>query len=1152
MERLWTLRGMLPYMVVVFLNAFVDLGHKITVQNTVFKVYDGNTQIVLTAIVNALILLPFILLFSPSGLLADKYPKNRVMRISAWAAFALALMITLCYYQGWFWPAFAMTFLLAVQSAFYSPAKYGYIKVLAGKDRLAQANGAVQAVTIVAILSGTLVFSMLFEHYFKTLSHVTVNSIMLAIAPLGWLLVINALVELVFAYRLPELEQQDNAIQIKPVDCANPQLMINNLRPVFNRRVIRLSIFGLAVFWSISQVMLAAFPAFVKESLAVTNTVMIQGTLAASGIGIVIGSLLAARFSRRHIETGLIPIGAIGIALGLFLLPTLESITAHMLNFLLIGVMGGLFIVPLNALIQFHANEHELGKVLAGNNLIQNLAMLGFLVLTALVAYSGLPMVALLFLIAIVALVGGLYTVTQLPQSLVRVMLSLLVSRRYRVNVQGFNYIPNEGGVLMLGNHISWIDWAIVQIASPRPVRFVMLKSIYERWYLKWFFKIFDTIPISSGASSKTALKKVTELLNSGEVVCLFPEGGISRTGHLGEFRAGFERACETANDDVVILPFYLRGLWGSRFSRSENKISNEIKARLSRDLVIAFGEPLLKSTQVDVLKRRIFDLSISSWQHYVEALPTIPEAWIDTAKSQGSALAIADTLGEPMSATRALTAAVVFSKKIKRLSPDQNVGLLLPNSIGATVANMAVMLNGQTLVNLNYSASEESLLAAIEQAELPCLISSKRFIKKLQSKGVDFERLLSAVPVYYLEDVREDISQWSMISHLLCVKLLPKSVLKRLFCHVSDGSQTAAILFSSGSEGQPKGVMLSHRNIMANVKQCADVLNLREDDVVMASLPQFHAFGLTVTQFMPLIEGVPMVCHADPTDSLGCAKAIAKYRATFMCGTSTFLRLYCSNRRVNPLMLESLRIVVAGAEKLNPAVRKQFKLKFNKEIYEGYGATETTPVASVNLPDRLDTSYWEVQLGNKEGTVGMPLPGSSFKIVDPDNLQELSTGEDGLILLGGFQVMQGYLHKPEKTAEVIVEIDGMRWYKTGDKGHLDKDGFLTIVDRYSRFAKLAGEMISLSAVEATVREALDEPELQLAAMNLEDHKKGEKIILLSEQDLSLEQVKSAMLAAKANPLMIPAKCVQVEKLPLLGSGKMDFSAARKLVESKC
>jgi acyl-[acyl-carrier-protein]-phospholipid O-acyltransferase/long-chain-fatty-acid--[acyl-carrier-protein] ligase len=567
--------------------------------------------------------------------------------------------------------------------------------------------------------------------------------------------------------------------------------------------------------------------------------------------------------------------------------------------------------------------------------------------------------------------------------------------------------------VLLLGNHISWIDWAIVQIACPRPVRFVMIRNIYERWYLRWFFELFGTVPISGGASSKTALKKVAELLNRGEVVCLFPEGSISRTGHLVEFRKGYERACSEANDDVVILPFYLRGLWGSRFSRSENKISNEVRSGFSRDIIVAFGEPLSKDTTADVLKRRIFDLSESSWQHYAEGLPTIGEAWIDTVKAQGSAMAIADTLGEPLSATRALTAAIVFAKRIRKLSPAQNVGLLLPSSIGATVANMAVMLNGQTLVNLNYTASESALLNALSQADLPCIFTSRRFLQKLKGRGVEFEQLLSAVPVYYLEDIKAEIGKATMLSTLLMVKFLPRSWLKRVFCRACDPQATAAILFSSGSEGAPKGIMLSHRNIMANIKQCADVLNLREDDVVMSSLPQFHAFGLTVTQFMPLIEGVPMVCHADPTDALGCAKAIAKYRATFMCGTSTFLRLYVNNRRVHPLMLASLRIVVAGAEKLNPDVRKRFKLKFNKDIFEGYGATETTPVASVNLPDQLDTNYWQVQLGAKEGTVGMPLPGSSFKVVDPDTLEELPTGEDGLIMLGGSQVMLGYLNNP-------------------------------------------------------------------------------------------------------------------------------------------
>ena len=339
---------------------------------------------------------------------------------------------------------------------------------------------------------------------------------------------------------------------------------------------------------------------------------------------------------------------------------------------------------------------------------------------------------------------------------------------------------------------------------------------------------------------------------------------------------------------------------------------------------------------------------------------------------------------------------------------------------------------------------------------------------------------------------------------------------------------------------------MLSHQNIMANLKQISDVVNTQEQDVLMSCLPLFHAFGLTVNQFMPLIEGIPVVCHADPTDAVGVAKSVAQYRATILCGTSTFFRLYAKHPKVHPLMMESLRIVVAGAEKLNPAVREAFLTRFNKHILEGYGATETTPVASVNLPDSLDTQYWDLQIGSKHGSVGMPLPGSSVRIVDPVTFAELPTGSDGMILIGGPQVMQGYLNNPEKTASVIKEIDGSRWYVTGDKGHLDEDGFLFIVDRYSRFAKIGGEMVSLSAVELAVQQVLAE-ETEVIAMNLPDEKKGEQIILLTTAALGKDALRKAMLAQGCNPLLLPAQILQLDHLPKLGSGKTDFSLARQV-----
>lgn len=1048
MYRLLRITGAWPYLIAIFLNAFVDLGHKIVIQNTIFKSYDGETQVVLTALVNGLILLPFILLFSPAGHVADSYPKVRILRVSAWIAVAVSLGITAAYYQGWFWLAFAMTLLLAIQSAFYSPAKYGLVKGLFGKSRLAEANGLIQAITIAAILAGTVFFTTLFETWVSS-DKQTPAQLLRQTAPLGWLLVLNSVIQVITLYRLPLDETTRSDTPLTWQRYLKGTALKDNLRIIARQPVLRLSIIGLATFWSVGQVLLAAFPAYAKDALNVDNTLVLQGILAASGIGIALGSLLASKLSHNRIETGLIPVGAIGVAVGLWCLPLLTTPASQAVNFVFIGIMGGLFIVPLNALIQFHAADKELGTVLAANNWFQNIAMLSFLVLTALFALAGVDSHYLLLLIATVAMVGGGYTIFKLPQSLVRFLLSFLLTRRYRVDVHGLENLPAQGGVLLLGNHISWVDWAMVQIASPRPVRFVMLKSVYQRWYLRWFFKALGCIPIERGSGAEQALADVASQLNAGEVVCLFPEGAISRTGQLGEFRRGYERACDMANPDVKIVPFYLRGLWGSQFSRSSSKLKEMRNAPLHRSVIVAFGKPLPKDTPADVLKRRIFEQATRSWQRAMDELPTLPNAWIQTVKRRPSDLALADTLGSPLNASQALSASLLLAKRIRKLNPSQNVGLLLPTSSTGVIANMATLLAGKTVVNLNYTAPKEVLASALLQAEIAVIFTSQRFVKKLEQSGLDVSQLLNGKQVVYLEHLQSDIGTAERLGTWLAVRLFPTWLIQHGFCHSHDADATAAIVFTSGSEGSPKGVMLSHRNLMANIKQTSDVLNTQSDDVVMGSLPLFHVFGFTVTQLLPLIEGLPLICHANPADAPGIAGAVAKHKATLLFSMSSFLSMFVSNSAVHPMMLESLRVVVAGAEKLDEDARARFELKFHKPVYEGYGATEVAPVASVNLPDALGVNYQQVQRGSKPGTVGMPLPGTSFKIVKPESFEELPTGEAGMVLISGPQIMQGYLNEPQRTAQAIHEMDGQRWYITGDKGFIDEDGFLTLIDRY-------------------------------------------------------------------------------------------------------
>ncbi len=1144
MQKLLRLTGFLPFILVIFINAFVDLGHKIIIQNSIFKVHDGEVQILLTAIVNGLILLPFVMLFSPAGFLADRFQKPKIMRISAAAALGLTLLITASYYLGWFEFAFGMTFLLAVQSAFYSPAKYGYIKELAGKEKLGIANAWVQAVTIVAILSGIFVFSWGFETALADATYQNEADILKQIAPVGWMLVLFATLELILTFKIPFKRPAVEASPFEWKRYRSGDYLSDNLKKIRNNRSIWLSIVGLSVFWGISQVVLAAFPAFAKDTLGVTNTIVVQGVLACTGLGIILGSMLAGGASKHHIETGLVPLGACGVVVTLFLVPQLDSVGLLAVDFFALGLFGGLFIIPLNALIQFHAKDEELGSVLAGNNWVQNIVMLAFLGLTVTFALAGIQSVGLFHILTATAVAGAAYTIYMLPQSLVRYLLGRVFAGRYKVSVQGFDHIPGQAGVLMLGNHISWLDWAIVQIACPRPVRFVMHREIYQRWYLKWFFDFFGVIPIAGG-HSKQALEEINQLLKQGEVVCLFPEGAISRNGQLGEFKRGYERTVEGV--EGVILPFYLRGLWGSRFSRSSDKMQQSRNQGMRREIIVSFGEPLPLSTPAEVLKRAVFDLSINSWDEHTHALESIPLAWIKQVKSTGAQLCLADAKGGmALSGYKALTAAIVFSRLIRKQCHEQNVGLLLPTSSAGVITNMAALLLGKTIINLNYTANEQSLKAAVKKGGVKTLYTSRRFIDRLTHKGIDLTSLFEHVQVYYLEDFKDQISPVKKLAVLVMVRLLPASVLFMLFGKRTAINDPAAILFSSGSEGDPKGVVLSHRNIMGNIKQVSDVLDTRQEDVVMASLPLFHAFGLTVTGLMPLVEGIPAVCHPDPTDVLNIAKGIGKFRATIFCGTSTFLRLFTRNRKIHSLMLESLRIVVAGAERMSPEVRDAFKLKFNKEIYEGYGTTETTPVASVNIPDRIDPRDWGVQSGSKQGTVGMPLPGSSFRVVDPDTLQTLETGVDGLILIGGTQVMLGYLDDAEKNAEVIVELDGRRWYKSGDKGHLDEDGFLTIVDRSSRFAKIGGEMVSLGAIESAINKRLSE-DVEILATALPDGKKGERVTLLYSGPLTRDEMKALLSETGLNPLMIPSDLIQVDTIPKLGSGKSDFKQAKQM-----
>ena len=396
-----------------------------------------------------------------------------------------------------------------------------------------------------------------------------------------------------------------------------------------------------------------------------------------------------------------------------------------------------------------------------------------------------------------------------------------------------------------------------------------------------------------------------------------------------------------------------------------------------------------------------------------------------------------------------------------------------------------------------------------------------------------------------YLDEEEAKMSTICRLVSTFIIHICPGAILRRLWFTAADLNDDAVILFSSGSEGTPKGVELTHKNVIANAQQGDHIIKLRRTDVMTALLPLFHSFGFTMTYMMPLLDGVPMVLCPDPTDIKTLARVCAQYKTTIMMGTPTFLRAIAINRWVHPMCLDSLRYIIAGAEKLRPEMRESFKLKFGKDVYEGYGCTELTPLTTLNAPNVLLDDFLTMEKCSDTSSIGMSVPGSICAIIDPETNEFLPQGEEGMLVVTGPQVMKGYLKDKEKTDNVILEIDGRRWYKTGDKCKITPDGFVQILGRYSRFAKLGGEMISLTAVELRIAESKIMDDHEFAVTAVPDSAKGEKIVLLVKEG-NAEEISRKLRKSGIPPLMQPGAVFSVDQIPKLGSGKWDFNGMKK------
>ena len=768
-------------------------------------------------------------------------------------------------------------------------------------------------------------------------------------------------------------------------------------------------------------------------------------------------------------------------------------------------------------------------------------------------------------------------------RSLVRFITRLL----YRVRVLGQERVPVSGGALFVCNHVSWVDAILVGVASQRHVRFMMYQGTYERWFVEPWARVLGIIPISSEQKPREMLKSLQEAsdaIKSGDIVCIFAEGQITRIGNLLPFRRGFERIMKDL--DAPIVPVALDGVWGSIFSFEQRRFVWKLPRRIPYPVTINFGQPLPAKATPGEVRHAVQELIAEAWPLRRECMRTLSRAFISTARRCPRRFAMADPQTPEVTFGGALVRSVLLARRLKPIWAGQEmVGLLLPPSVGGALANYAALLMGKVPVNLNYTVSEQTLASCVQQCGIKTVLTSWAFLEKVKIQ----------VPgrVVYLEDVvgkerRSPTrpeggndsqragsetgapSAWEKLTASLMAFLLPARALENSLrgrrgeeAHSSTrnpelgtpnksepphlGSHEeldslATVIFSSGSTGEPKGVMLSHYNIVSNLEQMDQVFGLTKRDRVLGILPFFHSFGFTGALAMPAMLGVGVVYHANPLDARTIGPLVRDYQLTFLLTTPTFLQLYM--RGCSPEQFGSLRVVMTGAEKLPDRLALAFEEQFGIRALEGYGCTECSPAVAVNAPDFRSAGFHQV--GSKRGKIGHPVPGMSVRIVDVTTGEPVPYGQSGLLLVRGPNVMRGYLGKPEKTAEVLR--DG--WYTTGDVAALDEDGFLQITDRLSRFSKIGGEMVPHIKVEEKLHEVAGVTEQTFVVTGAPDEKKGERLVVLhklaaDKLAVCLEKFSACDLPNLWKPKADAFFCV--EGFPLLGTGKLDLRKVKEV-----
>lgn len=1092
----------------------------------VYHATDGGDSLVQLAA--AVFIAPYFILSALGGQIADRFDKAIIAQRLKLAEIGVAVIAVLGFWVHSLPVLFVALAGFGVIGSLFGPIKYGILPDLLPKSSLPAANALVEGATFMAILLGTIIGGLAARGGGDPASSA---GLMLVFALLCW----------------------GSSLLIPKVGSGAPDLVISKniasstVELIGHLRSDRKLWWGGLVtswFWLVGAVVLALMPSLVKNLLGGSEEV-VTVYLAIFSIAVAVGSGLAAWLSAGRIVLLPTLVGAIGIALfaldlgwatyGLPLHTTQSGIQETVFSALGIrvavdlaglAVCGGLYIVPTFAAVQAWAGADHRARVIAAVNVLNAAFMVGGTLLIAVLQDKHVlqltnPTICLIVgaATAIVAVLIG----KTMPSNPMMDFLSILFRAIYRVELKGVDNLLHAGpNPIIALNHTSFLDAAMAMSILPKDPVFAIDSEMAKKWWVKPFLRFTRALPIDP--TKPMATRTLINAVKGGDPLIIFPEGRLTVTGSLMKVYDGAGLIADKT--EAFVVPVRLEGLDATPFTRLSKA---QVRRRWFPKVRVTVLEPV-KLTVDPALKgkhRRIaagaalYEIMSNLVYRTTSIERTVPEALIEAAQVHGMGrVAIEDPVSGTLSYRKLLMGARILGEKLMAFAPEgKPIGLMLPNANGTAVTLMALMSAGRVPAMINFTAGVANVLAACKAAQIDTILTSRAFIEKGRLDGL-IAGLSPTVKIVYLDDIRPTITLGDKLRGLWNAK---QPLVKRT------ANDWATILFTSGSEGTPKGVVLSHRNMLANAAQAAARIDFGRQDKVFSVLPVFHSFGLTVGLVLPLVSGVRIYLYPSPLHYRIVPELVYGVNATIMFGTDTFLNGYA--RSAHAYDFRSLRYILAGAEPVKESTRRTYLEKFGLRILEGYGVTETAPALALNTP-----------MFNKFGTVGRILPGMEARL---DKVEGVDEG--GRLFVSGPNVMLGYL-RAENPGVLEPPKDG--WHDTGDIVTIDKQGFVTIKGRAKRFAKIAGEMISFAAVEALAGELW--PDSLSAVGAVPDARKGERLILVTNKaGATRSEFQAFARSHGATELMMPAEVVTVEKLPLLGTGKIDNVAVTKLIKER-